>query len=291
MDIGLMIPVAAPYATREFIYELGSLAEECGFTSLWIGEHVVVPAEAGSEYPIGESGEMPSAVKYGELDPYTTLSYLAGITSKIRLGACTTIPQRNPVYAAKEIANADWLSGGRIDFGVGIGWSKEEFEATGTPFPRRGARCNSYLRVIKELWEKEVSEYNDEFYQLSPSLLYPKPIQQPHVPIHILGDSTGSIKRTAEFGNGFLPLDKSPEEMAALLNSLDEYLEEKDRRREDIYVSVCPYERDCDVELMKQYQDAGVNQVVLFKFVEEIGDLKKTIENFAESVVEPTRKL
>ena len=146
MDIGLLVPLSAPYATPGFIRKLGVSAEEAGFFSLWVGEHVVVPSESTSDYPVSSDGAFPAAIEYGELDPYTTLTYLAGITDSLRLGACTTVPQRNPVYTAKEIANADWLSEGRVDVGIGVGWSKEEYAAVGADFSRRGARCNTILK-------------------------------------------------------------------------------------------------------------------------------------------------
>jgi probable F420-dependent oxidoreductase len=289
MDIGLLIPVAAPYATRKFVHSLGTLAEEAGFSSLWVGEHLVVPAEWESQYPIGESGEMPSAVKFGELDSYTTLAYLAAITKRIRLGACTIVPQRNPVYTAKEVANVDWLSEGRVEFGAGVGWSKEEFDAVSVSFSQRGARCNSYLQVIKELWGKPTAEFSDDFYQMPPSLLYPKPIQKPHPPIFVLGSSKASLRRVAKLGDGFLPLDESPEELAALLVNLDVYLQEEGRSRDEICVSVCPYTREVDLDLVKEYRDAGADQVVLFKFLEDIDELKGTIESYAREIVEPAR--
>ncbi len=291
MEIGLLIPLAAPYATREFVASLGTRAEESGFSSLWVGEHLVVPANWESDYPLSEDGKIPAAIRYGELDPYTTLCFLAGITQKIRLGACTIVPQRNPVYTAKEIANADWLSGGRIDFGAGIGWSKEEFDATQSEFPRRGARCKSYLQVMRALWENEVAEHHDDFYDMPASLLYPKPLQSPRVPIHVLGDSKASIKRVATVGDGFLPLDKSPQEMAALLKVLDVALAEESRDRGEIKVSVCPYTRDVDLDMVKQYRDAGVEQVVLFKFVEDMDEMARTVDNFANNIVLPARSL
>ena len=291
MEIGLLVPLAAPYATPEFIHRLGTLSEQAGFSSLWVGEHVVVPADWESKYPLSVDGHIPAAVRLGELDPYTTLCYLASITQSIRLGACTIVPQRNPVYTAKEIANADWLSGGRIDFGAGVGWSKEEFDATGATFAKRGARCLSYIHVMKALWEKEVAEYNDEFYRLPPSLLHPKPIQKPHPPIHILGDSPAAIARTAEVGNGFLPLDIGPEQMATLLTLLDQHLAVWGRCRSDIKVSVSPYTRDCNLDLIKRYRDVGVDQVVLFKFVESIEEMEHAIEGFSNSIVEPARFL
>jgi probable F420-dependent oxidoreductase len=291
MDIGLLVPVGAPYATREFVHELGTRAEECGFHSLWIGEHVVVPRDWESEYPLSVDGKMPAAVQYGELDPHTTLTFLAGVTRTIRLGACTVVPQRNPVYTAKEIANADWLSGGRIDFGAGVGWSREEFDAVAAPFARRGDRCRSYLRVMKECWEQPVSEYRDEFYELPPSLLYPKPLQRPHPPIHILGAASGALRRVAACGDGFFPLDLDPEGLATLLRALDECLAETERGRDEILLSVSPYTRACDLDMVKRFRDLGVDQVVLFQFIEDIGTIEGALERFAETIVEPSRTL
>lgn len=291
MEIGLLIPLAAPYANREFVAALGRRADAAGFSSLWVGEHVVVPADWESQYPLSDDGSIPSAIQFGELDPYTTLSYLAGITETIRLGACTIVPQRNPVYTAKEIANADWLSAGRIDFGAGIGWSKEEFDATGAEFSRRGARCTSYLTLMKALWENDAAEFSDDFYQMPASLLYPKPLQGRHPPIHILGDSAAALKRVACVGDGFLPLDKSPEELTELLSGLDQILADHGRRREDIKVSVCPYTRDVDLDLVKQYREAGAEQVVLFRFVEDLDEMQRTVDEFAEHILEPARNL
>jgi probable F420-dependent oxidoreductase len=291
MEIGLLIPLAAPYATREFVAALGTRAETAGFSSLWVGEHVIVPANWESDYPLSEDGKIPSAIRYGELDPYTTLCYLAGLTETIRLGACTIVPQRNPVYTAKEIANADWLSGGRIDFGAGIGWSKEEFDATGSEFPRRGGRCKSYLQLMRALWESEVAEFHDDFYDMPASLLYPKPLQNPRLPIHILGDSKAAMKRVATVGDGFFPLDKSPEEMADLLKLLDQVLAEESRSREEIKISVSPYTRAVDLDMVKQYRDVGVEQVVLFQFVEDMDDMARVVDEFAENIVLPAQNL
>jgi len=291
MDIGLLVPLSVPFGTREFVRTLGTRAEACGFHSLWVGEHVVVPETSTSEYPASEDGEMPSAVQYGELDPYTTLSYLAGFTETIRLGACTIVPQRNPVYTAKEIANADWLSGGRIDVGVGVGWSREEFEAVAAPFERRGARCDSYVRVMQECWREPVSAYEDAFYQLPPSLLHPKPVQRPYPPLHVLGSTSTALRRVAAFGDGYFPLDAGPEELATQLAELDEYLAPRGRGREDVYVSVSPYTRACDLALMERYREVGADQVILFAFVEDGAALEGVMEDFAKRIIEPARAL
>lgn len=291
MKFGLLIPVAFPYATREFVERLGTLAESHSFDSLWIGEHVVIPTVLTSQYPISDDGQLPSAVRYGELDPWTTISFLASVTRRIRLGACTIVPQRNPVYTAKEVANADWLSGGRVDFGAGIGWAREEFEAAGASFEQRGARCSSYLKLIRRLWTEHATAWSDAFYQMPESLLYPKPIQKPHPPIHVLGQSGAPIERAAELGDGFFPLDQSPEQMAALVVELELALQTRGRRLAEVLVSATPYTSGCDLAKVEAYRKAGVDQVVLFEFVEDIVDLESVIERLARTVVEPGRSV
>jgi len=291
LDIGLLIPLSAPYATRDFIRHLGTRAEACGFHSLWVGEHVVIPETSTSEYPVSDDGSLPSAIQFGELDPYSTLTYLAGLTERIRLGACTIVPQRNPVYTAKEVANADWLSGGRIDVGSGVGWSREEFEAVAAPFERRGARCDSYVRVMQACWRDAVAGHQDDFYDLPPSLLYPKPVQQPSPPLHVLGSTEAALRRVALYGDGFFPLDVGPDELAAQLTELDRHLAAQGRGRDDIYVSPSPYTRPCDLGLVRRYRDAGADQVILFAFVEDAAALDTVIEGFAKRIVEPAGAL
>ena len=149
MKLGLCIPLRR-YATPDFIRTLGTVSERLGFDSLWVGEHVVMFDDHKSDYPL--TGEvMPGDPRDNiEIDLFTSLAYLAAVTSRIRLGSYVAIlPQRNPVYTAKEAANIDWLSNGRFDFGIGLGWSVQEFEACAAPFEKRGARCRSYLEVIK----------------------------------------------------------------------------------------------------------------------------------------------
>ena len=147
MQIGLCMTLVSGIDTPAFLDTLGRLAEEAGFASLWVGEHTVLFDHYNSRYPLTEDGKIPgSAEENVELEPFTALAYLAGKTSTIRLGTgVCVLPQRNPVYTAKEAANVDWLSGGRLDLGIGVGWLAEEYAALGVPFERRGARCDAYL--------------------------------------------------------------------------------------------------------------------------------------------------
>ena len=292
MKIGLFAPLASPIATPDYVSTAGITAEQCGFHSIWAAEHVVLFDDYASEYPYAEDGRIPARPDSGFLDPFGALSYLAAVTQTIRLGTgICLVPQRNPVYTAKEVANIDWLSGGRFDFGIGVGWLAEEFGATATPFDRRGARCRSYLELMRRLWCDEVSEYEDEFYDLRPCRQYPKPIQSPHPPLHFGGESDAALRRVADLGQGWYGFNLDPTEFARRLARLDELLAARGRSRDEIQISVSPYFQACDLDTLKAYRDAGADQVILFAFAPDADGLRATLEGLAESHVEPARAL
>src|SRR3954469_160234 len=169
MKVGLFAPLANPFATPEYIAALGPAVEERGFHSIWVGEHVVLFDDYASSYPYAADGRMPAPAESGIIDPFVTLSFLAACTTRVRLGtAMALLPQRNPVYTAKEVASLDYLSGGRVDFGVGVGWLREEFEALNVSWPERGRRTDEYLEILRTLWCDEVSSYDGHFHRLPP---------------------------------------------------------------------------------------------------------------------------
>src|ERR1039458_6293117 len=180
MKVDLWVPTMDPFTTPELLAVIGREAEERGIVTIGGGEHVVLFDEYTSEYPYAEDGRIPAPPNSGLLEPFNTLSFLAAHTTTVRLGtAMVLLPQRNPVYTAKEVATVDWLSNGRVDLGIGVGWLKEEFDAVNVPWPRRGARTDEYLEVLHTLWCDETSSYQGEFYTLDPCAMFPKPIQQP----------------------------------------------------------------------------------------------------------------
>ena len=213
----------SPAGTPEYLRTLGTAAEEPGFHSLWIAEHVVLFDDYASHYPYSADGRIPACGKSGFLDPFDALAFLAACTTRVRLGTgICLVPQRNPVYTAKEAATVDWLSGGRLDFGVGVGWLAEEFRALGVPFERRGERCRDYLEVMRRLWCDPVSAFAGEFYELPACREYPKPVQQPHPPIYFGGESEAALRRVADVGQGWYPFSLEPEELAERLVVLDQ---------------------------------------------------------------------
>jgi probable F420-dependent oxidoreductase len=292
MKIGLFVPLAGPSATPSYAETLATEAEGHGFDSLWVAEHVVLFDEYGSRYPYAEDGRIPVGAEAGFLDPMGCLCFLAGKTSRIRLGTgICLVPQRNPVYTAKEVATADCLSGGRVDFGVGVGWLAEEFRAVATPFERRGARTRSYLEVIRRLWCDDVSEYKDEFYELPACRQYPKPVQRPHPPIHFGGESEAALRRVADLGQGWYGFNLDPPELAERIARLDALLAERGRERSDVQVSVSPYLKGCDEAKLAAFAEAGADQVILTAFARDDSELRRTLEGLAGSLLRAGRDL
>jgi len=292
MRLGLFLPFTNPGADAAYVRLAGELAESTGFDSIWAAEHVVLFDDYGSQYPYAGDGKIPIGGDSGMLEPFSTLGFLAAVTERIRLGTgICLVPQRNPVYTAKAAANVDWLSGGRLDLGVGVGWLAEEFAAVNVPFARRGARCRSYLGVMRSLWCDDVSSFKDEFYELPPCRHYPKPVQRPHPPVHFGGEGEAALRRVADLGQGWYPFNLSPEELAPRIARLDELLAERDRSRAEIQISVSPYLRGIDADALGRYRDAGADQVIVAAFARGADDLPRVIEGLAETLLEPARRL
>ena len=292
MKIGLFAPLGNPFSTPEYISILGREAEERGFHSIWVAEHVVLFDEYESKYPYAADGKIPAGGENGILEPFTALAYLAAVTEHIRLGTgICLVPQRNPVYTAKEVSTVDWLSNGRVDFGVGVGWLKEEFDACNVSFERRGDRCREYIEVMRRLWEDPVSEHHGEFYDMPALRQYPKPIQQPYPPIHFGGESNAALKRVADIGQGWYPFDLDPDGLRSRLDDLDTLFAGNGRTRSDITVSICPYRRPADLELVRGYRDAGADEVVLVMSARDAAGVTARIAELAETILGPARDL
>jgi probable F420-dependent oxidoreductase len=262
MRVDLWVPTANPFSTPELLALIGREAEERGIGTIWVGEHVVLFEQYDSSYPYAEDGRIPTPPGTGLLEPLSTLSFLAAHTTDVRLGtAMVLLPQRNPVYTAKEVSTLDWLSNGRVDLGIGVGWLEEEFEALNVPWPRRGRRTDEYLEVLTTLWCDETSAYEGEFYSLNPCSMFPKPVQHPHPPIHIGGESDAALRRTARAAQGWHTFNRKPSELAEPLGTLDRLLADQGRTRQDVRITVCPYFQPLDADIAEEYAEAGADAV------------------------------
>jgi len=200
MQVGVWIPNCRHLATPEIIRHTAVRAEQLGYDSVWVSDHVVVP-DANVD-----------RIGAGIFDPLVTLAVAAGATSRVRLGTTVLIvPYRNPVVTAKMLATIDVLSGGRVTVGVGVGWLREEFQALGAPdFDRRGAVSDEYLRIFKTLWTQDPATFHGEFYRFDRIHCLPHPAQKPHPPIWIGGHSKAALRRVARLGDGWHPVGANP---------------------------------------------------------------------------------
>jgi probable F420-dependent oxidoreductase len=291
MKVGGFVPIGTLNANPEFVSLVGPTLEERGFESLWVAEHVVLFDDYESKYPYADSGRFPGGGDSGLLEPMTALAYVAATTTTLRLGTgICLVGQRNPVYTAKQVADVDVLSGGRVDFGVGIGWLREEFAAVAMPFEHRGARSDEHLAVMKALWTEDPSSFDGTYYQLPECRMYPKPVQQPHPPIHVGGESDAAMRRVARLGQGWFGFNRLPDQVPEALQRLDTALAAEGRTRADIEVSVCPYFNPVDADAMKRYADLGVDRVILVVFAFDHDGLVRAADDAAD-LVEAARTL
>src|SRR5580704_4543083 len=280
MKFDLWMPTATPMTTSGLLDVVAEGAEQRSIGTIWVGEHVVLFTEYESQYPYAEDGRIPAPPGSGLLDPMVTLTYLAARTSTVRLGtAMLLLPQRNPVYVAKEVSTLDWLSGGRVDLGVGVGWLKEEFDALNVPWARRGKRTDEYLEVLRTLWVDDPSEFHGETYDLAPCEMFPKPVQQPHPPVHIGGETKAALQRAARHAQGWHTFNRSPEELASGLAALDVELEAAGRTRDELRITVCPYFNQLTPDWVKAYAEAGADAVAALFFAFTPDDVARAFDD------------
>jgi probable F420-dependent oxidoreductase len=202
MNFGVWIPNCRHLATPEIIRGAAVRAEALGYDSVWVSDHVVVPHA--------------NVVNFGEtiFDPLVTLAVVAGATRRVRLGTTVLIvPYRNAVVTAKMISSLDALSGGRVLFGIGAGWVAAESAMLGVPFGERGAMTDEYLRAMRELWTSPAPSFSGKYTQFSGLVFEPKPVQRPHPPIWVGGHSRAALRRAAEFGAAWHPINRPPAEL------------------------------------------------------------------------------
>jgi probable F420-dependent oxidoreductase len=271
---------------------VGRVVDDRGFHSLWLPEHVAMFEVISSQSPYRKEA-LVAQDGLGTMDPLSCLAFLAAMTSHVRLGTgICVLPQRQPLFLAKEATTIDILSGGRLDLGLGVGWVREEFQAVGAPFEERGSVADSYLQIMKTLWVDATSSFDDGGpYTLPACQQYPKPVQSPHIPVHIGGNSKSALRRVARFGQGWYAFNLDPDGLRDHLHLLDQLLDEEGRRRGDIAVSVCGFLRPTEIDDINRYREAGADQVILF--VGDLGatDTERRINELADRIVEPAREL
>tara|TARA_Y100000590_G_scaffold20176_1_gene23569 strand:+ start:1106 stop:1987 length:882 start_codon:yes stop_codon:yes gene_type:complete len=286
---GFIGPGLAAYP--EIISLVAKTSEECGFHSLWSPEHIVLLDEYSSKYPYNPDGKMGFAPEEMDfLDPFLALTYAAAETNTIRLGTgICLVPERNPLVTAKEVASLDRLSGGRFDFGVGIGWLKEEFEAIGVPWSKRAQRTADYLEAMQAAWSPGASSHKGDFCEFSKVRSYPKPTQQPHPPIFFGGESEPALRRVGELGDGWWGINVSIEGAKQHVATIKRFAEGAGRDASNVHYAVSKNLGGEEITLdeAKQYADLGIDQIIVGKFAASAEEFKQYLEKTAETLIVP----
>jgi probable F420-dependent oxidoreductase len=253
---------------------LARAIEERGFHSLTIAEHTHIPASRESPYPQG--GELPS-VYYRTLDPFVTLAAAAAVTSTIELiTGIALLIQRDPIITAKEAASIDLISGGRFVFGVGAGWNIEELRDHGTDPKTRGALMDERIEAIKALWTEEPAEYHGTFVDFDPAYLRPKPVQKPHPPILIGGDSDATVKRVIRHQAGWISNPLPVERLAKRIEQM--------RAGASHDLPLTTFGTPIDPDYWRALEDLGYRQANLLLPTKPHDDSLRLLDNYAEAV-------
>ncbi len=243
MRYGFYLPTRGPLATRDSLAAIVERAEQVGFSSVMVADHIVLPTKVDSAYPYTVKGNF---VSDGDcFEQLSLMAFVAGRSEKLRIvSSVMIVPHRNPVFNAKALATIDVLSGGRVTVGIGVGWMEEEFKALHTAdFKHRGAVTDEYIAIFKTLWSGKPVSFAGRFYSFDEVVCQPAPLQQPGPPIWIGGHSNPALRRVARFGDGWHPVGATaasplpPEEMREKLATIGDLMQAEGRDFAKLQVS------------------------------------------------------
>ena len=260
MKIGL-VPVNVGVGSVENIVSFAKKAEEAGFESLWTFEHVIVPENYESKYPYSPSGKMGAEPETNFIDPLIALATVAAHTETVKLATGVNIlPQANPLLLAKQAASLDFVSKGRFMLGIGIGWLREEFDAMGAPFERRGARFDDYLQAMRAVWSGESVDHESDFLRWKGFKSYPIPS---NLPIIIGGSKGKAFLRTAKYGDGYFAPGAGVDAIKDLIAQLRDACKEVGRDISEIEITAMWMGLAEGADSVSRYADLGVDRLVV----------------------------
>ncbi|MGH7949407.1 MAG: LLM class F420-dependent oxidoreductase [Candidatus Binataceae bacterium] len=283
MKLGLMFANSGPFSNPEMLAHLATTAERCGFESIWTVEHVVIPQDYKSPYPYSPTGKIPGGEDVDIPDPLLPLAFAAAVTRKLKLATGILIlPQRHPLYVAKEIATLDKLSNGRVVFGIGSGWLKEEFDSLGLDFHKRGAMTDEAIQALRILWSDNAASFSGKHFKFGPVKMFPKPVQKGGVPIVIGGHSRAAARRAGRLGDGFFPALAEIDKLNALFAFMTEEAKKAGRDPKTIELSCTGRAR---LDSLKRFQDIGIARVVVAPPAFDKDGLTRGLEKIADEVL------
>jgi probable F420-dependent oxidoreductase len=299
MQFGLSLPHFRQVASPEAIRRVAQRAEHLGYDGIWVSDHIVIPDSAVDRF---------GSVFY---EPLTVLAFAAACTSTIRLGTTVLIvPYRNPVVTAKVLSTLDVLSSGRVTVGVGVGSTEDEFKALGVPFKERGALSDEYIAVFKTLWTQDKPAFRGQYVHFDKIAFEPKPVQKPHIPIWIGGNSKRAIRRAVALGDGWHPTRPLVGDVKAGVAYLREVCAKRGRDPRSLRIAVrqpLKFYNGAEASVKRrpllgstqkiiddlgQYRDVGVQYVMLDTFYsaaelehETVESMLETMDRFAADVM------
>jgi probable F420-dependent oxidoreductase len=289
MKVGLAFASSIGF-DGETALEICRRAETLGFDSVWGGEHVILPDEIASRYPYTEDGKIPAEPDTPIPDPLIWLAFVAAAAPTLQLGTCILIvPQRNPLVLAKELATLDCLSGGRLELGLGVGWLKEEFDALGVAWERRGARNDEYIAAMRALWAGPHAEFHGEFVDFDPATCSPRPVNG-SIPVIVGGDSDAAIRRAVRIADGYFPGEGDFDRLEALIGRVRRAAEAADRDPDSLAINAIFGRQMADpVAGVEQMEKLGVDRIMVPAFIFAGPDGLDRLSEFGERVIPLTR--
>lgn len=301
LDVGIYGGMAQP----EIILELARLAEDRGFDSVWVADHVAFPVKFASQYPYAAKGEFPSRLSDPLLEPISVLGVLAGATKRVRLGtAVLVMPYRNPLLQARMLVTLDQFSGGRIELGAGVGWLEEEFEALDFhKFKQRGRATDESIEIFKAIAAGGEVGYEGEIYKFKPVFSAPGSVQRPHPPVMIGGVSDAALRRVVRHGNGWLGVAMGPGKLPERLGRLRELASEAGRPLSDIaldfkvFVNIGEAKRskfderepgtgtEADIiDDLKRIRDLGFGRILVRSRAGTLDEMRRQLDRFVTAI-------
>jgi probable F420-dependent oxidoreductase len=286
VKVGVVPINAGPYLAPGFLGRFAKLAEDLGYESLWTFEHVIVPEHYDSVYPYNPSGKLAVAADGQFVDPLVALTWIAAGTERIRLGTGVNIlPQVNPLYFAKQASSIDYLSNGRLMLGLGVGWLKEEFDALGVPFERRGARADEYLDAMTAAWSGERIDFRGEFVNWTGWSMQPRPVQRPRIPIIVGGTSPAAIRRVVSRGDGWYVIHRDLDHFKELMGRLRAECDRQGRDPATLEITAYWNHNREGLEGGAAYGEAGVQRLLVNTAALRMGKPEEAITRFAEEAL------
>ena len=232
MSFGLDVGTYGPLAHPDVILRLAQLAEQAGFASIWLADHVAFPVSFKSKYPYGAQGTFPTRLADPLMEPVAAMGVLVGSTTRVRIGTAALImPYRNPVLLSRMLVTLDHFSGGRIILGAGVGWLQEEFAVLGNQdFKGRGRATDEYLEIFKAVCAGGEVAYRGATYAFDAIFASPGSLQRPHPPILIGGLSDAALRRVVKHGNGWLAVAAGAEQLSERLRTLERLAAQAERQ-------------------------------------------------------------